>query len=160
VKKLLNPLLQSYTARTNGSAIRYLTNSISWNFVAADPEWGVMQAKQLKCDMEDALQEGGEGQEDHGTDLDMDIVLKKGFLEISPRGFNKVRAPACCECAHRLSFARPGYCRCHPPPRARASKQAPAHPRATTRPPCLLAPPRPSDNRVPWWSRSCTRTRS
>jgi hypothetical protein len=113
-----------------------------------------MQAKQLKCDMEDALQEGGEGQEDHGTDLDMDIVLKKGFLEISPRGFNKVRAPVCLPAAS--ARVPPELCARHCPPPASKRQLTPA-PRT---PPRLLARARPSDNRVPSWSRSCMRTRS
>ena len=57
--------------------------SIAWNFNSSDPEWGTIQAKQLQIDAQEALRD---------VDMDLDIVLKKGFLEILPRGFNKVRA--------------------------------------------------------------------
>ena len=75
IRQLVDPLLDTYTARTSGSAIRYLTNSISWNFNSSDPEWGMIQAKQLKVDAEEVLCD---------ADIDMEIVLKKGFLETVP----------------------------------------------------------------------------
>ncbi|TYZ56917.1 hypothetical protein PybrP1_001900, partial [[Pythium] brassicae (nom. inval.)] len=78
VRDAVDPILRVYCARTNGSVLRYLEQSIAWNFRSTDPEWGLMQANSLQSDLEDVLR-----------DQPVAIVRKKGLLEIVPEGLNK-----------------------------------------------------------------------
>lgn len=78
VRDAVDPILRVYCARTNGSVLRYLEQSIAWNFRSTDPEWGLMQANSLQSDLEDVLR-----------DQPVTIIRKKGLLEIVPEGLNK-----------------------------------------------------------------------
>ncbi|KAI9998641.1 hypothetical protein PInf_003223 [Phytophthora infestans] len=78
VREAVDPILKVYCARTNGSVLRYAQQSIAWNFRSTDPEWGLLQANSLQNDLEEVIR-----------DLPVNIIRKKGLLEIVPEGLNK-----------------------------------------------------------------------
>lgn len=78
VREVVDPILKVYCTRTNGSVLRYMAQSIAWNFRSTDPEWGLLQANSLQNDLEDVLR-----------DQPVTIIRKKGLLEIVPEGLNK-----------------------------------------------------------------------
>ncbi|GMF57499.1 unnamed protein product [Phytophthora fragariaefolia] len=78
VREAVDPILKVYCTRTNGSVLRYAQQSIAWNFRSTDPEWGLLQANSLQNDLEEVIR-----------DLPVNIIRKKGLLEIVPEGLNK-----------------------------------------------------------------------
>ncbi|CAH0485283.1 unnamed protein product [Peronospora farinosa] len=78
VHEAVDPILKVYCTRTNGSVVRYTEQSIAWNFRSTDPEWGLLQANSLQMDLEEVIR-----------DLPVNIIRKKGLLEIVPEGLNK-----------------------------------------------------------------------
>lgn len=52
VKDAALPLLQKFTAHTNGSNIKLRDAGVAWSYYSTDPEWGQMQAKQLHAELE------------------------------------------------------------------------------------------------------------
>ncbi|KAG1692802.1 hypothetical protein DVH05_024417 [Phytophthora capsici] len=78
VREAVDPILRVYCTRTNGSVLRYAQQSIAWNFRSTDPEWGLLQANSLQNDLEEVIR-----------DLPVNIIRKKGLLEIVPEGLNK-----------------------------------------------------------------------
>lgn len=78
VREAVDPILKVYCTRTNGSVLRYMEQSIAWNFRSTDPEWGLLQANSLQSDLEEVLR-----------DHPVNIIRKKGLLEIVPEGLNK-----------------------------------------------------------------------
>ncbi|RLN57900.1 hypothetical protein BBJ29_005376 [Phytophthora kernoviae] len=78
VREAVDPILKVYCTRTNGSVLRYAKQSIAWNFRSTDPEWGLLQANSLQNDLEEVIR-----------DLPVNIIRKKGLLEIVPEGLNK-----------------------------------------------------------------------
>ncbi|KAG5184819.1 trehalose 6-phosphate phosphatase [Tribonema minus] len=55
VKSIALPLLNKFTAHTNGSSIKIRDTGLAWSYYSTDPEWGGMQAKQLALELEVAL---------------------------------------------------------------------------------------------------------
>jgi trehalose-6-phosphatase len=55
VKGIALPLLNKFTAHTNGSSIKIRDTGLAWSYYATDPEWGQVQAKQLALELEVAL---------------------------------------------------------------------------------------------------------
>lgn len=55
IKAIALPLLNKFTAHTNGSSIKLRDTGIAWSYYSTDPEWGQMQAKQLSMELELAL---------------------------------------------------------------------------------------------------------
>ncbi|RLN91911.1 hypothetical protein BBJ28_00012252 [Nothophytophthora sp. Chile5] len=78
VREAVDPILKIYCTRTNGSVLRYMEQSIAWNFRSTDPEWGLVQANSLQNDLEEVIR-----------DLPVNIIRKKGLLELVPEGLNK-----------------------------------------------------------------------
>lgn len=78
IREAVDPILNMYCTRTNGSVLRYMEQGIAWNFRSTDPEWGLVQANSLQQDLEEVLR-----------DYPVNIVRKKGLLEIVPEGLNK-----------------------------------------------------------------------
>lgn len=52
VKSAALPLLQKFTAHTNGANIKMRDSGLAWSYYSTDPEWGQMQAKQLHGELE------------------------------------------------------------------------------------------------------------
>lgn len=52
VKDVALPLLNKFTAHTNGSSIKMRDSGLAWSYYSTDPEWGQMQAKQLLAELE------------------------------------------------------------------------------------------------------------
>lgn len=78
IREVVDPILKVYCTRTNGSVLRHAEQRIAWNFRSTDPEWGLLQANSLQNDLEEVIR-----------DFPVNIVRKKGLLEIVPEGFNK-----------------------------------------------------------------------
>merc|ERR1712070_48281 len=78
IKDITLPILERYTAHTNGSSLRLQNPGIAWSYYSTDPEWGAMQAKALILDLENVLQ---------GTDVK--VVHLKGMVELVPKELNK-----------------------------------------------------------------------
>lgn len=54
-KDIALPILERYTAHTNGSSVRLRDPGIAWSYYSTDPEWGLMQAKSVIGELEEAL---------------------------------------------------------------------------------------------------------
>jgi len=72
VKDIALPILERYTARTNGSSVRLRDPGIAWSYYSTDPEWGLMQAKSVIVELEEALaahdvSHWGMGRDDEST---------------------------------------------------------------------------------------------
>lgn len=52
VKTAALPLLQKFTAHTNGASIKMRDSGLAWSYYSTDPEWGQTQAKQLHGELE------------------------------------------------------------------------------------------------------------
>lgn len=78
VKDIALPILERYTARTNGSSVRLRDPGIAWSYYSTDPEWGLMQAKSVIAELEEAL-----------AAHDVKVVHLKGMVEIVPKRLNK-----------------------------------------------------------------------
>ena len=52
VKNAALPLLQKFTAHTNGANIKMRDSGLAWSYYSTDPEWGQTQAKQLHGELE------------------------------------------------------------------------------------------------------------
>jgi trehalose 6-phosphate synthase/phosphatase len=78
IREVVDPILNMYCTRTNGSVLRHTEQGIAWNFRSTDPEWGLVQANSLHQDLEEVVR-----------DFPVNIVRKKGLLEIAPEGLNK-----------------------------------------------------------------------
>ncbi|CAN0258871.1 unnamed protein product, partial [Hapterophycus canaliculatus] len=52
VKNSALPLLQKFTAHTNGASIKIRDSGLAWSYYSTDPEWGQTQAKQLHGELE------------------------------------------------------------------------------------------------------------
>lgn len=52
VKTAALPLLQKFTAHTNGANIKMRDSGLAWSYYSTDPEWGQTQAKQLHGELE------------------------------------------------------------------------------------------------------------
>lgn len=52
VKESALPLMQKFTAHTNGSNIKMRDSGIAWSYYSTDPEWGQTQAKHLHAELE------------------------------------------------------------------------------------------------------------
>ncbi len=55
VRHIALPILEKFTAHTNGSFIKTPEDGLAWNYVATDPEWGQLQGLQLGSELEAAL---------------------------------------------------------------------------------------------------------
>ena len=78
VKDIALPILERYTARTNGSSVRLRDPGIAWSYYSTDPEWGLMQAKSVILELEEAL-----------AAHDVKVVHLKGMVEIVPKRLSK-----------------------------------------------------------------------
>lgn len=78
VKDISLPILERYTARTNGSSVRLRDPGIAWSYYSTDPEWGLMQAKSVILELEEAL-----------AAHDVKVVHLKGMVEVVPKRLNK-----------------------------------------------------------------------
>lgn len=52
VKNAALPLLQKFTAHTNGANIKMRESGLAWSYYSTDPEWGQTQAKHLHGELE------------------------------------------------------------------------------------------------------------
>ncbi|CAM9423891.1 unnamed protein product, partial [Discosporangium mesarthrocarpum] len=78
VKEEALPLLEKFTAHTNGSSIKIRDSGLTWSYYSCDPEWGQMQAKQLVLELEVAL-----------AAYDVKVQHVRGQLEVVPKRLHK-----------------------------------------------------------------------
>jgi len=71
-------ILQAFTERTNGSTIHDKGSALTWKYDDVDPEFGSMQAKELRDHLQGVL-----------ADYPVHIIMGKGYIEVRPRGVNK-----------------------------------------------------------------------
>uniref|UniRef100_A0A6S9Y9Y1 Trehalose-phosphatase n=2 Tax=Chrysotila carterae TaxID=13221 RepID=A0A6S9Y9Y1_CHRCT len=70
--------MEAYTARTNASQIHNKGSAISWLFDDVDPEFGMMQAKELQDHLQGVL-----------ANYPVVVIMGKGYIEVRPKGINK-----------------------------------------------------------------------
>jgi len=78
VKQAAMPILKQFTARTNGSSILSREPGVGWSYYRTDPEWGRVQARELKCELDARL-----------APYDVDVRHTDGTIELTPRKFDK-----------------------------------------------------------------------
>ncbi|CAM9322431.1 unnamed protein product [Pylaiella littoralis] len=78
VKTAALPLLQKFTAHTNGASIKMRDSGLAWSYYFTDPEWGQTQAKQLHGELEVAL-----------AAYDVKVQHLRGSLEVVPKRLHK-----------------------------------------------------------------------
>ena len=66
-------MLESYTARTNGSSIQTKGSALVWKFDEVDPDFGEMQAKEVHLSLTSAL-----------ADSPIQVKMGKGYIEVRP----------------------------------------------------------------------------
>ena len=71
-------IVKVYTTRTNGSFVQKKGCSIVWNYQHADPEFGVMQARELQYHLQGVL-----------AAFPVNVRVGKGYVEACPKGINK-----------------------------------------------------------------------
>eukprot|EP00900_Chrysochromulina_parva_P021437 jgi/Chrpa1/3927/Chrysochromulina_OHIO_Genome00015594-RA len=71
-------IVKVYTTRTNGSYVQKKGCSIVWNYQHADPEFGVMQARELQYHLQGVL-----------AAFPVNVRVGKGYVEACPKGINK-----------------------------------------------------------------------
>jgi trehalose-phosphatase len=71
-------IMELYMVRTNGTYILCKGSAVAWHFSDADPEFGSMQAKELKDHLDKLL-------ESHPVE----VVSGLDYVEVRPRGVNK-----------------------------------------------------------------------
>jgi trehalose 6-phosphate synthase/phosphatase len=80
-KEQVRPILEEFVARTPGSLIEEKSAGIVWHFRGADPEFGLMQAKELHTHLLAVLAQDP-----------VEILTGDKVLEIRPHGANKAAA--------------------------------------------------------------------
>ncbi|KAJ6435544.1 hypothetical protein OIU84_000692 [Salix udensis] len=77
-KKTVEPVMEVYTATTDGSFIEHKESAIVWHYQDADPDFGSCQAKELLDHLESVL-------------TNEPVVVKRGrqIVEVKPQGVSK-----------------------------------------------------------------------
>lgn len=77
-KELALAIMDIYRQRTNGAYVETKESIVNWNYMSADPEFGVLQAKELRDHLEGVLQ-----------NFPVEFHSGKGYVEVRPRGVDK-----------------------------------------------------------------------
>jgi len=77
-KEVVMAIFEAYTARTNGACVQHKGSTLVWRFDEVDPEFGLMQAKELQDHLKGVL-----------GNYPVQVVLGKGYLEVRPIGIDK-----------------------------------------------------------------------
>lgn len=77
-KDVTKAIMEAYTTRTNGSCIQNKGSALVWQFDDVDPEFGSMQAKELRDHLQGVLE-----------NYPVMVTMGKGYLEVGPEGINK-----------------------------------------------------------------------
>ncbi|KAK8661035.1 hypothetical protein V6N13_051937 [Hibiscus sabdariffa] len=77
-KEVVEPIVQLYTERTDGSCIENKETAVVWHYQDADPDFGLCQAKELHDHLENVL-------------ANEPVVVKAGehIVEVKPQGVSK-----------------------------------------------------------------------
>jgi len=77
-QEVAEAVMEMYVLRTNGSYVQKKGSSIAWNYQSSDPEFGVMQARELQEHLRGVLQP-------------FPVVVRsgKGYVELCFKGVNK-----------------------------------------------------------------------
>lgn len=79
-KQKVRPLLESFAARTPGSLVEEKTASLAWHYRMADPEFGALQAKELRLHLHQVL-----------SNIPVQVLLGTKVIEIRHHGVDKGR---------------------------------------------------------------------
>jgi len=79
-KALAMQIIRAYDERTDGATIEDKEFGIVWKFEGADPDYGLMQARELQKYLKEIIEDGV---------IDIVIYDDNRILEILPRGINK-----------------------------------------------------------------------
>lgn len=86
-------VMEAYKVRTNGAQTEVKGSSLVWKFDEVDPEFGLMQAKEMCVHLNTVL-----------ANCPVAIITGKGYVEVRPKGVNKgAEAPASRPSPRRLS---------------------------------------------------------
>jgi trehalose 6-phosphate synthase/phosphatase len=72
--------MEPYVERCEGSFIEFKEASVVWQYRDCDPELGKAFANIITIDIENSLK-----------NFNMNIINGKGYVEVKPKGVNKVR---------------------------------------------------------------------
>jgi trehalose 6-phosphate synthase/phosphatase len=75
-------VMDIYVQRTYGTYIETKGNSLIWQFRDADPEFGLMQSKELETHLNDVM-------EPHSIDVIRGGGINDGYIEVRPQGVSK-----------------------------------------------------------------------
>jgi trehalose 6-phosphate synthase/phosphatase len=82
-KLKVRPLLESFAGRTPGSLVEEKTASLAWHYRMADPEFGALQAKELRLHLHQVL-----------SNIPVQVLLGNKVIEIRHHGVDKGRIAA------------------------------------------------------------------
>lgn len=81
-KEAAKHVMDIYVQRTYGTYIETKGNSLIWQFRDADPEFGLMQSKELETHLKDVM-------EPHSIDVIRGGGINDGYIEVRPQGISK-----------------------------------------------------------------------
>mmetsp|Transcript_4596 Transcript_4596/g.7114 ORF Transcript_4596/g.7114 Transcript_4596/m.7114 type:complete len:963 (+) Transcript_4596:113-3001(+) len=76
--EIAHSIFQEYTERTDGSYIEAKESALVWHYRDADPDFGLMQAKELHDHLDNVL-----------SNFPVQVVNGKNIVEVKPKGINK-----------------------------------------------------------------------
>mmetsp|Transcript_36757 Transcript_36757/g.120109 ORF Transcript_36757/g.120109 Transcript_36757/m.120109 type:complete len:1189 (+) Transcript_36757:81-3647(+) len=77
-KETVATVMEAYKVRTNGAQTEVKGSSLVWKFDEVDPEFGLMQAKEMCVHLNTVL-----------ANCPVAIITGKGYVEVRPKGVNK-----------------------------------------------------------------------
>ncbi|HER10049.1 MAG TPA: bifunctional alpha,alpha-trehalose-phosphate synthase (UDP-forming)/trehalose-phosphatase [Bacteroides sp.] len=77
-KESIRPAMESYVDRTPGSYLEEMNNVLSWHFEKADPDHGIIRARDLKDELTARI-----------LNTELQIVEGRNVIEIKPSSMNK-----------------------------------------------------------------------
>ena len=91
-------IMQEYQMRTNGSVVETKESSVTWRYMNADPEYGIMMAKELQAHLLSFLKH-----------FDVDVVMGKQYVEVRPFGASRSSSSERCQPPSGLRSRSPGH---------------------------------------------------
>ncbi|HDS06173.1 MAG TPA: bifunctional alpha,alpha-trehalose-phosphate synthase (UDP-forming)/trehalose-phosphatase [Bacteroides sp.] len=77
-KESIRPAMETYVDRTPGSYLEEMNNVLSWHYEKADPDHGIIRARDLKDELTARI-----------INMELQIVEGRDVIEIKPSGMNK-----------------------------------------------------------------------
>jgi trehalose 6-phosphate synthase/phosphatase len=77
-QSIIKPVIESYVDRTPGSYLEEMNNILSWHYEKADPDHGMLRARELKDELTERI-----------LNMDLQILEGRKVIEVKPTGMNK-----------------------------------------------------------------------